>query len=161
MTRDQVLESIKREHAAFLAAIDGIPPETIATEHVGGEWTIKDMLGHIAMWMNVANKFIEDYKSTGAPKSLGLGDDDAVQAYNARGWEARRGMPLARVREEFDAAYRELIAKVGTLGDVELNAPLPEPWGRDETLERLIAINSYAHNPEHTEQVLKWRAAKS
>ncbi len=127
MTRLQVLESIKREHEAFLAAIDGITPETIANEPVGSEWTIKDMLGHIAMWMNVADQFIADYKLTGGPKSLGLKDDAAVQAYNARGWEARRELPLAHIRDEFDAAYRELIAGVETLGDTELNAPLPAP----------------------------------
>lgn len=161
MTRDQVLESIQRAHTAFLAAIEGVPPETVANEHVSDEWTIKDMLGHIAMWMNVANKFIADYKLTGVPESLGLKDDTAVEAYNARGWEARRELSLSQVRNEFDAAYRELIAQVETLGDIELNAPLPAPWGRGDTLERLIAINSYTHNPEHTEQVIKWRNQQS
>ncbi len=164
MTRDQVIESIKREHENFLAAMDGIPAGTLVSERVCDEWTIKDLLGHIAMWMNVANGFIADYKATGVPKSLGLKDDASVAAYNARGWEERRESPLAQARDEFDAAYRELIAQVETLGDVDLNAPLPvplpAPWGGGDTLESLIAINSYTHEPEHTAQVKKWRSAK-
>src|SRR5574342_558759 len=161
MTRDKVIESIKREHENFLAAIDNIPTATLESEKVTDEWTIKDLLGHMAMWMNVANKFIADYRATGAPKSLGLKDDAALAAYNARGWEERRELPLAQVRDEFDAAYRELIARTETLADAELTEVLPPPWGDGDTLESLIAINSYTHNPEHTEQVKKWRSLQS
>lgn len=160
MTREQVLEAIQREHARFLDAIDGVAPQDITSEKVVGEWTIKDMLGHIAMWMGVAIKFIEEYKLDEMPKSLGLKDDAAVEAFNARGWEARHELPLGHVRDEFDAAYRKLIAAVEKLDDTELNAPLRAPWEKGVTLERLIAINSYAHDPEHTEQVSKWRAQK-
>jgi len=41
-----------------------------------------------------------------------------------------------------------------------LSAPLLAPWDESDTLEKLIAINSYEHEPEHTFQVNAWRKAQ-
>ena len=157
MTRDQVLDAIRVEYSIFLAVMEGISDDDIATARVIEEWTIKDLMGHIAMWQQVAVKFVNEYLQDGLPKSLGLKDDAAVNAYNERGWQSRRALPLAHVRAEFDAAFRDLVAAVEKLGDVQLSAPLPAPWEQGTTLERLIAINSYEHDSEHTAQIQKWK----
>ena len=157
MTHAEIIQAIRREHINFLTAIGGIPDDVMIDEPVAEELTIKDMMAHIAMWMRVAIKFVQDYKTTGVPKSLGLDEEAKIDAFNEQGWEARRELPLAQVIGEFAAAYGDLIAAVESLSDEELNAPLPPPWGESDTLERLIAVNSYEHEPEHTTQLLAWR----
>jgi hypothetical protein len=157
MTRDEIIAAIRREHILFLTSIAGIPDEMLENEYVMQQWTIKDMLGHIAMWMRVACQFVADYKKDGVPKSLGLDNDGAVDAINAQGRAASHVLSLKQVMDEFAAAYGALIDAVQTLSDAELNAQLPAPWKEGDTLERLIAINSYEHEPEHTEQVGIWR----
>lgn len=158
MTRDEILGSIRREHLTFLTVIAGIPDEMLANEYVMQQWTVKDMLGHIAMWMRVACQFIAEYKRDGVPVSLGLNDEEAINAFNTENWIARREVPLKQAMDEFGAAYSALIEAVTSLSDAELNAQLPAPWKTGDTLERLIAINSYEHEPEHSEQVTLWRA---
>jgi hypothetical protein len=88
---------------------------------------------------------------------LGLSGDAAVDAYNRRGAERRREWPLSQVRAELDASFRDLLSEVATLTDEQLNRPLPAPWQNATTLERLIAVNSYEHNPEHIEHIVRWR----
>jgi hypothetical protein len=157
MTREEILGKIKQAHANLVSAVAGIPDDVMTTRPVIDWWTPKDMLGHVAMWERVAVQFIDDYRRDGVPVSLGLEDDAAIDAYNKRGAALRRDWSLVRIRAEFDAAFRDLIAAVEKLSDAQLNMPLPAPWNSDVTLERLIAWNSYEHEPEHTEQIKKWR----
>lgn len=157
MTRDEVLKRLQQEHANLIAALGGIPHDVMVTQPVVDWWTLKDLLGHIAMWEQVALKFISEYLQDGLPKPLGLKDDAALDTYNKRGAALRRDWPLARARDEFEATFRDLVAAVAPLSDSRLNAPLPAPWPEGYTLESLIAINSYEHEPEHAAQIRQWK----
>lgn len=157
MTRAEVLAAMKQDRANLLAALEGMSEQAMTTIPAAGEWTVKDLLGHMAMWKQVAVKFIAEYRQAGIPQSLGLENGAATDAYNQRGAALRRDWPLARVREELDAAHRELVAAVESLGDADLVAPLGGPWEGKTTLEHLIAINSYTHDPEHIQQIKETR----
>lgn len=160
MTREEIATKIKEAHANLVSAVAGLPDDVMTTRPVIDWWTLKDVMGHIAMWERVAIKFIGEYQRAGAPTPLGL-DDSALDAYNKRGAAERRDYSLARVRAEFDASSRDLVAAVELLTDAQLNAPLAAPWESGVTLERLIAWNSYEHVPEHVEQIVKWREERA
>ena len=156
MTHDEIATKIKQAHANLVSAVAGIPDDVMTTRPVIDWWTLKDILGHVAMWQRVAIKFVDEHERQGAPTPLGL-DDAGVDAYNKRGAAERRDYTLARVRAEFDASTRDLVTAVERLTDAQLNAPLAAPWESWVTLERLIAWNSYEHVPEHVEQIVKWQ----
>ncbi len=162
MTRDQIARAIKDNHAEFLDVIVGLDDDALTKHPVIDWWTIKDLMGHISMWEQVGLKFIREYQRDGLPKPLGISDDaaDEIDKHNKREAVIRRDWSLARVRAEFDAAYRDLYAAAETLNDADLSKQLPAPWDKGDTLEKLIAINSYQHNPEHIAQIKKWRAAR-
>ena len=157
MTRDEILQAIRREHLNFLTVIAGIPDAELVDAPITEEWTVKDTMAHLAIWTRIAIKFIREFKRDGVPIHLGLDDAARVDAFNEQGWQARQETPLAEVIQEFHAAFQDLIAAVETLTDQELSAPLPAPWDEGDTLEILIATNSYEHEPEHTLQVDTWR----
>ncbi len=157
MTRAEILAQINQAHANLVAAFAGIPDDVMTTQPVIDWWTLKDVLGHIAMWQQVAIQFIDEFQRGGVPTPLGLADDDALDAYNKRGAALRRDWSLARARAEFDTSFRDLVAAVEPLSDANLNQPLPPPWSEGRNLAYLIAVNSYEHAPEHTEQIVKWR----
>ena len=157
MTRAEILQTLKEHHAQLLAVLDGIPEEALCKRPVVEWWTIKDLLGHIATWEQVAIQFLAEYKQGDVPKPLGMDSDAAINAYNKRAVTIRRDWSLARVRAEFDAAHRDLLAAIETLDDADLSKPLPAPWGKGDNLEKLIAVNSYQHNPEHIAQIEQWK----
>lgn len=157
MTRDEILRAIKEQHAELDAALAGIPADQLTKRPIVEWWTAKDLLGHVALWEQVALKHIREYKHDGVPKQLGIKDDDDLDRYNKRGIAMRRDLSLETIRAELDTTYRELVAAIESLSDADLVKPLPEPWGDGATLERLIAVNSYQHVPEHIEQIEKWK----
>jgi hypothetical protein len=159
MTRAEILQALEQDRVSLLTAMADLPEEMLSMQPVVEQWTVKDVLGHITLWQQVAIQFIADYRASGLPKSLGLKDDAALDAYNAQGAALRQDWPLERVRAELAAAQRDLAAAVQALADDDLGKPLPAPWPAGSTLERLIAINSYDHEPEHVTQIMKWRAA--
>lgn len=160
MSRDQVLKQLEQTRADFLKSIEGVPDDVAVSRPVIDWWTLKDLLGHIALWEEAALQFIADYREDGRPKRLGIDDDAALDAINKRGAALRRDWSLERVRGEFDAAFRDLVAAVQALSDEQLNTPFPPPWPADHTLERLISDNSYGHMAEHIEQIRRWRAGQ-
>ncbi len=161
MTRDEILKKIREEHANLAAAFADLPDAEMVVKPVVDWWTLKDVMGHVAMWRRVAIKFVDEYRSSGVPIPLGLQDDAAIDAYNKRGATIRRDWSLARVRAEFDSSFRDLIAAVEKLSDADLSKRLPAPWDEGNTLERLIAVNSYEHEPEHTAQITQWRKERA
>ena len=159
MTRDEILREIKRAHENFLGAIADIPDDIATTKPVIDWWTIKDLIGHVTTWYLVARQFLREYARGDVPVQLGFGQsDDEVDRYNKRAAAQRRDYSLARVRAELDAAYRDLIAAVEALRDADVAKQLSAPWGDGDNLEKLIAVNSYGHLPEHVEQIQEWKS---
>ncbi len=157
MTREEILQALKQTHSDLQDAIAGIPEDAMMSQPVTGTWTIKDLLGHMAMWQQVGIQFITDYRASGNPQNLGLDNDAAVDTYNRRGADLRHDWSLARVHTELDDAQRHLIAAIESLSEDDLHKGLPAPWHSATTLEQLIAINSYTHDPEHIEQIKRWK----
>ena len=157
MTRDEILKTLNEQHTELLAALDGIPEETLTRIPYVDWWTIKDLIGHITMWQQVALQFIGEYKLNGVPQQLGIKDEDDLNRYNKRGVATRRDWSLQAVRDEYATTHRDLVAAVESLSDADLVKPLPSPWGEGATMERLIAVNSYQHVPEHIEQIAAFK----
>ena len=155
MTRDEILKNITKEHAQLVAAMTGLSDEVITTQPVMNDWTVKDMLGHVSMWYRFAITFLDEFVQRGVPRPSGL-SALTVDEYNERELKLRREWSLARVRDEFDAAYQAILAAVEKLDDEQLNAQLAAPWEAGVTLERLVAWNTYEHEPEHTAQIQAW-----
>ena len=155
MTRDELLKNIQTEHSKLIAAMRDLSDEVITAQPVMNDWTIKDMLGHVSMWYRFAITFLDEYVQRGTPRPSGL-SGLGVDEYNERELKLRRDWSLTRVREEFEAAYQAMLASVEKLDDEQLNAPLAAPWEPGTTLERLVAWNTYEHEPEHTAQIKAW-----
>jgi len=159
MTRDEIGQAVRDAHTEFLATLAKIPDDVIVRERVMDWWSLKDILGHVTVWYLVALEFIREYQRGDTPTPLGFGQsDDEVSAYNKRQVVLRRDYALARVRAELDAAYRDLLAAIAKLNDADVRRQLPPPWDAGDNLERLIAVNTYLHLPEHIAQIRKWKS---
>ena len=158
MTREEILKTLNDQHAELTNVLAEIPNAAQTQLPYVNWWTLKDLIGHISMWSQVAIQLIADYKLDGVPKQLGIKDDDDLDRYNKRGVAMRRDWTLAAVRAEFESTHRDLVAAVESLSDADLIKPLPQPWGEGAAMERLIAVNSHQHIPEHIEQISAFKA---
>jgi hypothetical protein len=81
----------------------------------GGDWSVKDLIGHIAAWERRAVEAVDLWRA-GRPVEVLIGVA-GVDAFNARHMAADRDRTLARVRTDARAVHERLIAEIGSCSD--------------------------------------------
>jgi uncharacterized protein (TIGR03083 family) len=154
MTKHGLLETIKKERAAIEAALAGLTPEQMTAPGVMGEWSVKDILGHIAMWESRLVTILYSIERGVAPKTLRLSDVDKV---NAESYAEQRERPLDRVLADFHAVHAQLLKRLDTLEERDLSGPKRFEWMEGEPLEKLVAGDTFEHYAEHRPMIEAWR----
>lgn len=135
-----LLERIEEGWSALLAALDEIPDDRLEESGAVGDWSMKDVLGHIAYWDEVA---IED-----AGKALAGQREahDDYQEMNEADYQRRRGRTLPEQRSSMHQAHAAL---VDYLDDIE---------GLDAAaIDAAIRGAAYEHYEEHIADIRVWR----
>jgi len=135
-----LLARIDASWGALMKVLDGIPDDEFAASGSVGEWSLKDVLGHITFWDEVA---VED-----AERALaGRPDDrDDYQTMNDADYLRRRDRTLPEQRSAMHQAHAAL---VDYLDDIE---------GLDAAaLDAAIKGDTYEHYDEHVADIRAWR----
>jgi DinB family protein len=137
MTNEEILAQIDESWANLLAAIDSLPAGRLADTGVSGDWSTKDVLGHIAFW--------DRYSAAQAQRRL-VGQPDPEnepnwQTLNDQDHAAKADWDAARIRTELDAAHTAILAAYRSL-------PALDP---DHVKE------DWQHYDEHAAEIRAWR----
>jgi hypothetical protein len=123
---------------------------------VEADWSIKDIMAHIAAWERLAHDRIHA-ALTGKPlKFPVIKGDDFVDKFNADVYQRNVTAPLEIVQSEFQASYQDFMALIETLEDDFLFQKLPFDWAGDLTAQILISANTHWHYFEHAASIEKW-----
>jgi len=130
-TKRELVEAEDKSWHALAERIDRVAdPEAPG---LNGDWSVKDLLAHVAAWHAVTTDRLECLRSVG---DLGKAPD--VDAFNDKTHQECKDLSLHDVRVMSGAArhrFREEVALV------------EEPI--DEHLARIIAANAHGHYDEH------------
>ena len=147
MTKQELLQAIHTERAAFEAALTGLTPEQMTVPGVMAEWSVKDILGHIAMWESRLVTILYSNERDVPPKMLhGQVEVDKI---NAESYAEQRERPLDRVLADFHAVHAQLLKRLDKLADRDLSDPRRFKWMEGEPLEKLVAGDTFEHYAEH------------
>ncbi|MCA9858396.1 MAG: ClbS/DfsB family four-helix bundle protein [Thermomicrobiales bacterium] len=138
MTREELIENIDRSWNAWLDALDGIPAGRTGEPGVCGDYSVKDLIGHIAFW---------DEQDLARAQKLARGEDvqpNDWQSMNDREFEAHKDDTLAQQTERMHASHARLVADTLVLDRIDA-LKLDETW---------------PHYDEHRNEVLAWRNAQ-
>ncbi len=161
MDQQQFLEVLTQSWRAFDEAIAGLDDAALTEPGVVGDWSIKDLLGHMAAWEQQAIAHIEQW----------LGDEritsivgPAVDQFNAAEVERRRKWSLAEAREEHAATRQRLLVALNSLPKVAWTSVVQLDSGR-RTLGEIVAGDLSGDGPadhaaEHARHVVAWRKAR-
>jgi hypothetical protein len=109
-TREQAAATLEDGHAllhalfAQLSPAQMIRPATIG----GGEWSAKDLLGHVAFWEELAAQALAEWRAGQRPTIESVVGPQATDAANARNQELTARQSLAAVYERAEAAQRTI-----------------------------------------------------
>lgn len=145
MTKQELLALMHATRQELEALLAQLTPAQLSQPGVAGDWSVKDMLAHIA-WYQAEE--VEFFGETGV----------AASPLWATPQDARNELLLAQNRErtlddilaEFRCAFARFCSVVEGLSDAELKQPGRFP---DTSVDRLpwqaIAVHSYEHDREH------------
>ena len=97
----EILRGLDDAWSDIKSLVDSIPEPEKLQCGVVEEWSVKDLLGHMAFW---ANKASDDLKvlSSGMERAIETpGGEEAVAEWNARETAARKDRPLADLEQEW------------------------------------------------------------
>jgi hypothetical protein len=147
LNREQLLARIQRRWDAFNQACDGLPDAALMEAGVVEDWSVKDLMLHIATWEEEALKALPVIMEGKRPPRYG--GVDRFNAEQSADWGARTP---AEAKEAMQTSHRRL------LGFLE---SVPESWFETETRFRhRLRLDTWSHYPEHTDAILRWRRSK-
>jgi hypothetical protein len=145
-----VLTELEAAHDAFLDALGAVDAELVTVPGVMGDWSVRDLVVHVAAWSEHGAAAIELATSgRGADFDYSKAQTDAMnEGILAQARETSPGAALAREERAY-AIFREAVAG---LDDESLGTRL----GNGETLEEVIRYDGPDHYAEHTALLRAW-----
>jgi uncharacterized protein (TIGR03083 family) len=150
-TRVQAIEILQASRAPILELIEGLEDSQMKTRTVlgGGEWSVKDLLGHLAGYEEDALAI-----ATGR-RPRHSGKFDSVDERNAADLERRRKWSVKRVRDDLEQSRVALIKAIEILDDKQWSSKIQTKTGRSAlglVLGRLLVGDRhglFAHDLAH------------
>src|SRR5215469_15135978 len=107
---DDMAAAYRAEMRRLLDAVDRIPADLL-TEPIHGDWTIKELLVHLAGWDRAVAASAEDVMAGRRPRLLGMLMEDV----NEDLVEHRRSVPPDEVRKELMDAHQGLLGRLAAI----------------------------------------------
>ncbi len=147
MKKSQLLQKVDDAWASFKASFAGLSDAGFEKPGALGEWSVKDILGHVTAWEEESLKHLPVILEGKRPpryKDVYGG----IDAFNARTAEEKRSLPLADALKQLDEIHARLVAYLGSAPDEEF-VQTRFRWR--------IYWDTYGHYPQHTAAILEWR----
>ncbi|MCS7251925.1 MAG: ClbS/DfsB family four-helix bundle protein [Thermoflexus sp.] len=158
MDKAALIRRIQEERERFLKAIEGLTPQEMSQEPVFGEWTVKDILAHLAVWQGRLITALFQLEQGRRPKDLTPSEME-INALNEHFFREQRDRPLERVLADFHGTYQQLLRRLERFSEEDLVQPGRFP-GLSEPLWSLIAAYTFEHDAEHRADIERWRERK-
>ncbi len=111
----------------------------------GPEWSMKDVMNHVAAWLEVTSRMIPEWKQ-GRQATIGHGTDK----FNALHHAEDKGRSLAASKRRLSHARREALAFIASLPEADVLTLEGRPgWW--------IKYNTYGHYSQHIYELTEFR----
>jgi hypothetical protein len=146
-TREEAVRTLQDGQDRVDALVEGLSeaqltrPGTIG----GGDWSAKDLIGHLATWEEVALRTLREFQMGEMPWIERDGGPFAapatgrVDAFNARTIAEKQRQPLAKVLARAGHTHRELIDQIQGLTDSAWRAKATYPTAMNRR-RRLVSL---------------------
>ena len=146
MNREETLSAVSMSWQELKSAIAQVPEDSLDERSVGGPWSVKDLIGHVATWEMEALQALRCYLDDDDFDALTAWPED-LDGFNARQVESKRETCLDQLRLELDDTHSRTFELISGLSEADFE--------RSEVSER-IRIDTYYHYEDHAGQIRRW-----
>ena len=148
MKKDQLLDKLDKAWIEFGQSFAGLSDEQMTQAGVTGEWSIKDILGHVTTWEEEALKHLPHIQSGNRPPRYSV-TYGGIDAFNALKTVENRARSLADTLARLHAVHSRLVAYIDTAPDDQITT--------ETRFRRRIRLDTYSHYPIHAGAIREWR----
>ena len=146
-TKQDSLNAIDEAWDELQRALTGVPPEHIDDSGVAGDWSVKDIVGHVTTWERELIARLEGYMATGDEEPLKYSSYESIDEFNEISVQENKARPVHELTDDLEATHVHLVALLGRT---------PEEAFKTADLEKRVREDSFKHYREHAETILKW-----
>ena len=158
MTKTELIAAIEGEWEALQAAIGGLDEQQMTGLPVFADWTVKDILAHLAVWESRLVTDLFKIERGVSPDWVEVEAD--VDKLNAQFYREQKHRPLERVLDDLHSVHLALLNRLEGLSDAALSDPGKHRFTGGKPLSAVVAADSAEHYQEHTPQIVEWRKAR-
>ncbi|HXG39259.1 MAG TPA: DinB family protein [Bacteroidota bacterium] len=139
MTKQETLKQIQDEWARLLSVLSTFDDDQKLQPRFVGEWSLKDLMGHISAWESVA---LERLGRVKRGEEVEFIPDDQIDDWNKRFVQMRRDWKLVVVEGEFESVHARLVQEFERLPE--------ELWDRNVSkICAWLPECTFVHYAEH------------
>ena len=158
------LDRMRREQESWQALVSEVGDAGLDRSGAAGDWTFKDVVGHLNGWRERTVDRLEAAARDAAPPPSPWPDDlsdetdEGVEAINRWIYERNRDRPAADILAESREQFRRMRAAVEAVPEDDLVTPGRFPWLGGEPLSAVLE-GSFGHlHEEHEPAIRAWLA---
>jgi hypothetical protein len=151
MNKQELLDKIVTGRAQLEAALSHIDEERMPLIILHGEWSVKDLIGHLGYWEGFVVTLFNTYRAGKTPEPFS--DVDLV---NAQVLSQSRKQSLSELRRQEKNAYQKILALLQEASPQELFNADHFPGTKGQPFESIISDNTYGHYAEHLPELNAW-----
>jgi hypothetical protein len=148
MNRQQLLKQLNQAWTAFTEAYAGLSEMQLTEPGVTGDWSVKDLLGHVTTWEEEALKYLPLILKGGKPPRYSV-TYGGLDAFNAQMTAQKQSLTLTEVLRQLEETHRQLIDYIQTVPEAAFT--------RETPFRRRLRLDTYSHYPIHTRMIREWR----
>jgi uncharacterized damage-inducible protein DinB/predicted RNase H-like HicB family nuclease len=145
--RSVLLAALAAAREELMAAVALVPEEQRTTRPLCGDWTLKDVLGHVGDWEWIGVEFFGSMAG-GQPSEIQLVTD--IDAWNASHAKACASHSWDAVCADLQASRQQLVEIVCLMSSADLMRSHQAPWGKVGASYDLIC-EYVSHDREHAQ----------
>lgn len=146
----ELLNMMERGYADFEAVLASLSEAQLIEPGASGDWSIKDILAHLATWQGRAAQILEAARRNEQPQLIpSVTSDEEMDEFNQATFAANHSRPLAEVTQDFHASYQQLLVATRVMSEEDLFNPGRFAWMKANALWTVLKGDRFGHYDEH------------
>lgn len=157
-TKAELLTMMQEGYTAFEALLNPLSAEQLTTAGASEDWSLKDILAHLATWQGRAAQVLEALQRGEQPQLHPvIKTDEEMHHFNNATVAANRSRPLAAIQHEFRSTYQRIYASAEAFSEDELFDPKRLAWD-GQALWTIAEGDTSGHYSQHVPTIEAWVA---
>jgi hypothetical protein len=148
MNRERLLKRLEAAWRDFKMSYEGASEHELTMPGVVGDWSIRDLIVHVAIWEEEALKHLPLILEGKRPPRYSI-VYGGIDAFNAQSMAAMASLTLDEVLQRAEETHRRLVRLVETAPEEHIAA--------ESRFRRRLRLDTYAHYPLHARAIREWR----